>query len=221
MKPTKELTDYEAQTRRQWMIWPAVIVIVVAMGITFIDAIAIDDKNGKGEGHIGPIPAGVTELSKDSYLIASGASSTPHDICKGETTGGEGPSETRHIPSLKGTYVECYVDQEWGFKPDRDDPNLGQSIVRAVSKQEIQIPTAAALGLALIYPLLVLFANAIGAVKSRRNSEKIYNAQLARYRAIQASYARSEIDDLQFDAKIQGLVQEGFELPDPGIFKKG
>lgn len=51
-------------------------------------------------------------------------------------------------------------------------------------------------------------------------AKSTYDSQLARYKAIQAAYARDEINDLEFDKKLQTLVDDGFTLPDSGIFEK-
>ena len=227
MKRTKDLPAYRQEERMNWMIGPFVAVLVVlAIGIS-IDALAIDDVNVADENtHIGPVPDGVTKLSPDAYLIDRSSDATPNEICKGGggSTSEQGTEETRLVKKLDAAYVECYGDQNWNYVKAEDNPNLIEGYVKSVSKESVQTVAAVGLGLTLIFPLLVGLVNGFGFAKdsihARRHRKVKYDSQLARYRAVQASYARDEIDDLQFDEKIQALVNDGFTLPDSGIFKK-
>jgi hypothetical protein len=55
--------------------------------------------------------------------------------------------------------------------------------------------------------------------KAKAQKKVTYDKQLAKYRALQESWSKDEIDDLKFDEKLQKLVQDGFEVPDTGVFK--
>jgi hypothetical protein len=227
MKRTKNLNTYDQEQRFNWMIGPFLAVLAIGLIVLTIDAICIDDVNSADENtHKGPVPVGVIELSRDSYLLSRKTDATPLGICKGtgDSSSEVGAHETRRIPSLDSTFVKCWGEQNWNFKPAVDNPGFLDGLVTSAQKQVMQIVFGVSLGLSLIYPLLVIFVNSYGATKDRiqeRRHRRIkYDAQLARYRAIQASYSKDEIDDLQFDKKLQALVQEGFTLPDEGIFEK-
>jgi hypothetical protein len=195
MKRTRDLSSYEQEQRFNWMVGPLCTFLAVFALAISIDAISIDDVNTADENtHVGSIPAGVTLLSKDSYLLARSTDATPLGICKGGDGTDDGVKETRRIPDLNSTFIKCYGDQNWNFKPARDNPGLFDGYSIAAQKQEFQLVAAIGLGLTLIFPLLVALVNSFGAVKdrvhARRDRKVIYNKQLAQYRALQSSWQR-------------------------------
>lgn len=224
MKRYSEFGYHTRETLKGWMIVPAVI-FAIAWALAFtIDVLAIDDQNDIAEAsHTGSVPAHVVTLNADAYLLQDGSHVTPQDICHGSTTEGANARESRRIDALNAVYVQCYLDQSWNVKQETIDPNLGQALGTSIAKPAFIITGVVGLGIALLLPLILLLneAVAIAAGYKQRKVDKRekYNALAARYRAIQASYSRDEIDDLQFDKKVQELVKEGYNLPDRDIFK--
>lgn len=225
MRRTKDLGYHEASNRGGWMVGPLIAVLVVSFAAVFIDTIAIDDKNLDADSdHPGPLPAHVVQLSDHAYLIQEGAGVAPNDICQGGTTDGEGVDGTSRVPGLNAFFAECYVDQTWNnSKKNSGDFNFAEAGQKAISKPGWYLPSAIFILLSLIFPFIVGVNELVGRRSDKRKAKaqkKItYNKQLAQYRALQESWSKDEIDDLQFDKKLQKLVNDGFTVPDSGVFK--
>jgi hypothetical protein len=226
MERMKNMRPHQKSERIAWMVWPFVIAAFVMGAAIFIDALSIDDTNDAAENaHYGGPPADVIQLSADSYLIAQGSNVAPLDICKGENSNGEALEDApRPIEKLKATYLECGDDQNWNARDEAINYSLGEGLQQASTKSWVFPVGAVAAFLTLAFPLLVGFREGFGAIGDRRRAKRErsvkYDANLARYRAIQDSYARGQIDDLEFDKRISKLVGDGFTLPDKGIFTK-
>jgi hypothetical protein len=198
---------------------PLCLTIVASIIWLFVDTASIDHVNSDaGAAHRGPVPAGVIKLSPDAYLVERDSTATSNEICRGGDGYDDGPEETRRISQINATYLECVVDQKWNLPAKKANPSFIEAGEQALAKPNWQLLSIIFLSVSLIFPTIVGLNELKGRLGDRRKERKEkpirINRQLTKYRALQASYARDEIDDLQFDTKVQALVQDGFELPD-------
>jgi hypothetical protein len=210
---------YSEQTAWLWCFWLAVLATCAALTI---NTIATDNGGSDPEDHQGPVPAGVAQLSPQAYLIEPDSNVVPGQICKG-TGGSSNASPIESVADVKSlhhaTYAHCYADQHWN-RPYKKSPNFGDAMISTGTNKWFFGPVLiVALALALWAAALILPRNYHAKKQAKENAKMLYDKQLAQYRALQSSWSKDEIDDLQFDKKIQALVAQGFEVPDEGVFK--
>jgi hypothetical protein len=203
--------------------WYVAILCVAAIALG-VNAVETDSNGLQSEDHREALPAQVVKLSPQSYIIERGAIVTTEQICKGDNSDTDDePYEVDHpVPQLdNATFAQCDLPQRWDAR-GASSPNFGESILLTLTTPGWFIPTGIALLLNSVWPLFL-----VGTERRRKKvaaklaKEREYNKLLERYRAYQGAYARDEINDLEFDARIKKLVEEdGFELPDKGLFAK-
>lgn len=218
------MIDYDEDKLWGWIAAFVVPFLVVLLACTIIK----DDAGTKEWNHRESLPAGVVQVNPWTYLIEPSAKIAPGAICRGSTSQGPPVTQATDVAQLHhATFVQCQRSQTWNDNR-RGSPNFGNAMMTTLTEDRgFQIPFAAWLLVCLTAVASLLVSGASRQKRRRRaqeESERIaksqqYDRHLAEYRAVQAAYARDEIDDLQLDKKIKNLVANGFDIPDGEIFR--
>lgn len=206
------------RTQREWS-WSLFWVITLATIIALLSNTIATDNGGLQDGqHRKALPSGVVQLNSKSYVIKRGTFEAG-TICNGDSTDtDDDPFETANpVPQLdNATFVQCDLAQDWGVRT-HDSPNFGDSMLLTLTHPWFFAPVGLAFVVLASGCGLVLLSNSR---RERRALRKAKPGLLVRYRAIQDSYARGEINDLEFESRVTGLVDAGLELPDRDIFNQ-
>jgi hypothetical protein len=92
------------------------LAIVIAVVVFLASSIAWGEKGMKDAMHRGPVPAKVTMLAGDLYLIADGAAVSASDICLDAASGEEPVQKNVRVKDLDVDLVQCYQEQKWNVK---------------------------------------------------------------------------------------------------------
>jgi hypothetical protein len=225
MKRFEDFSGSKQYTMKGWMQAP-ICIFAICWAIAFlVDTIAIDDRNANADSkHTGPVPERVIQFTSHSYLVQEDAPVSASDICLGGSVDGSGVAVTTLVDDLDGTYVECYTGQEWNVSEEiAKDQSFGEALGTAISKSAFIWTGIVGLLVTLWFPIFMglreMVAIAVTRKQRKADAKVKYDGLMARYRALQSSYSKDEIDDLQFDKKLQELVSAGLNLPDRDIFK--
>lgn len=190
--------------------------IVCACAGTLIYGIAIDTQGRQAYNHPGAVPANVTLLRSDAYLVGPDAPVTTAQICA------SGIVSQNPVPQKRGyTFVECNGGQTWNDHRE-PSPNFGTALKRVVTDTVAQ----AAYAISLTLLLIIFVAPAIiGGIKETRRSRRRRVAEQQRaallaegkQAALGAAYAKNLITLDQFDTAVRGLIADPGEELDPAI----
>lgn len=186
----------------------------VAMAILslLIASWAIDSHGAKAWNHREPLPHGVYQITRYAYLLDVGKTNlVANDICRGTDSSDSSPVYASiAVKSLKDTvYVQCSKGQTWNDHRSRSI-NFGHAIGRVVSSR-LYIGLNLLLFLVLsIWPLSVVLRVHRGRKLERQKALERKKANKSAYEkqksALAAAWARDEINDKQFEIKLDELV---------------
>lgn len=180
------------------------LVVFASVCAILVNALATDSGGTDPEDHAEKIPIGVTQLTKNKYLIDKDAKLSEGEFCRGHggNTDGETTTTIVSVPNIESTFVQCVADQEWGVK-QKGSPNFGRSVVLTLMSPGWYIPTG---GLLAIITICLMFT--LG--KIRRKDRKRVKIDLEqRRREIRTAYAKGEIAQLEFDQAMDRLYAQG------------
>lgn len=187
--------------------WFTGLVCVAAIAL-LISAGVIDVGGRNKEDHVGPVPAGVSEISADTYLIARSSAAAPESICLGHYQSHKAIEKVLRPEALEGAlYVRCNKRQTWDSTKG-PSPNYGEGMTRTLSSPAWYAPVGALL---LLWTVTSGVALRRDALATRRQREKVHMDLEQERRELRAAWAKDQIDDTTFHLKMDKLYGKGLE----------
>lgn len=192
------MTSNAQDTLVRLAIWAVVIAgaFALASGI-------VDGSGRKDYQHFGPVPAGVTKVTEDTYLVPVRRS--PGSICK-ETSGevDNAVEATVALPSLGRNFVRCSRAQTW------NDHRAGSSNYRHAMMSVLRSPLFLgpfALTFLLAVPAWWTLPGTWRKRKARGIERRHKRATFEEKRiALAAAYAKGDISEETFELKLEELL---------------
>jgi hypothetical protein len=180
--------------------WVCVALIAALISVGIIDGQGREERQ-----HVGELPAGVEQLSPTAYLIEQGGPQ-PLDICQGKTADGDRIRSTKTLTRINRSpmFIECARSQEWGI----DEP-LSEGFDDAMVTVGTSLIAWAVAGGTLFLFMLPGTMEAINTGRRRRAIQRKKRLSFEQKRqALTDSWARKEISDLDFENRLQELMDE-------------
>lgn len=189
--------------------WLQVIAVWAVIGALVVIACAWStDAGGReiGKTHSGSVPAGVVEVDRDLYVVASGSGQSLDRICYGDgSTEYDNSAQPLTIGDFKGEIYRCVKEQTWNDHGNLS-PNFGGSLLLMLKNPAWAIPALGPITLFLLFCALVAPFNLYG----RRKQRKVAKMNLKQAaRELTASWAKDEVEDVDYYLKMDKLYKQG------------
>jgi hypothetical protein len=169
-------------------IWATLAVITV-----LVSSIIIDFQGRSPRNHAGSPPAGVTQLTANSYLVDYRVALDR--VCSDSY----GVEESVPVRSLPGKlFVECGYDQTWN-DPRPGSPNFGNAFLRVVTN------AWALLAAGVVWMVLTVALVAPTLMQQRRDRRRRRVDAEEKRLALAEAYASDKITDVQYERGLDRL----------------
>ena len=186
------------------------VAFVCASIITFlIFTIAYDTSGRQPDDHIGPRPAGVTQLSDRAYLIERDSSVSSEQVCLGsDDQDDSGVNSITLVERLRASYVECEQGQTWNDHRPKS-LNWPHSMVRTITTPTFWFVEGILFFLCSIYAMCIFVGYAHENRKARKmakaeRKKKMADAEDARLE-LAAAFAKGDIEMPEFEAGLNKI----------------
>lgn len=176
--------------------WTGLGLLIVAVLLTFVIAAIVMSSQGRNpSAHPSAIPAGVTRLDSNDYLIYNHRYG-PYDICWDTDGQGQRTNTVVAVPSLRdASFVQCSVSQTWN-----DHTPNGASFFaewpRIAMSRSFEIVAAIALLLALSPAAVMALRDSR---KNRRNRKLVLADVEDIRREVRVAFAKGEIEESEME----------------------
>lgn len=181
-------------------LWVFIICVGVLVSTAVIDSGGRHEDKGQ---HSESLPAGVQQLSADSYIVPSKFNG--NKVCGGDNRYPTVKNQAT-LAKIDGdpVYIQCRKDQTWNIRGDLS-PNFTDGIVETATSPIFW-------GLAGGSLILFLLPGTIEErkyLKQRKYQRKQFKLSFPKKKeALENAWARDEITDLTYENKLQKLLDE-------------